>query len=319
VAERPAGRVPARELVARLNRQAAALREHEIVAPLLPGGRIRTRLDGIVYEFSPTTDFAGWGRFRPRDERSAEPLGEALPWQRGAYLELFPLLRVVLLWPDPDPRRGAWLAIPFNESDAHQRFGLGADPLPVYLCDPLAGADRFERMIARVDGRTLWFDGPDPLAPPVHAEWLRDAATADEPPEHPLSGLAGSERRALLLTQIHRIEEEWGQGRVPAEVARLSHREQQEWLRRGRARLRLEEQLRHALSKAGAVLHGCTEVRAPDGTPQALVVEWSERGERHRYRSTIDHDLTVISSGICLSNRDRDFDLTSLVSVMGDG
>jgi hypothetical protein len=45
-------------------------------------------------------------------------------------------------------------------------------------------------------------------------------------------------------------------------------------------------------------------------------VEWSARGERYRYRSTLDPNLAVVSSGICLSGRDSDFDLTSLVSVM---
>ena len=44
---RDRGSTFARELVARLNREAAALREREIVAPLLPGGRIRTRLGGL--------------------------------------------------------------------------------------------------------------------------------------------------------------------------------------------------------------------------------------------------------------------------------
>ena len=45
-------------------------------------------------------------------------------------------------------------------------------------------------------------------------------------------------------------------------------------------------------------------------------VEWRTRdGELHS--SAIDkQDLTVISSGICLSGMDRDFDLQSLVGVM---
>src|SRR5438067_8517972 len=79
--------------------------------------------------------------------------------------------------------------------------------------------------------------------------------------------------------------------------------------------------LRYALEKADATLHSFSEITARDGTPTSYVIEWSERGQTgqtRRYRSTIDPGLTVVSSGICLSGRERDFDLTSLVSVMTD-
>ena len=308
-----------RALIARLSREGQQLLEREIVAPLLPGGRIRTRVGGLVYEFRPRERFVGWGRFRPLDEREAAVLGEALPWERGGYLELFPALRVVLLWPDTSGSSpGTWLALPYNESDARQRFGLGTEPLPVFLCDPTGGAERFERVIARVDGRALWFEGPDALADPTQAEWLRHAA-ASENYEELLPGLAASQRQALLYWRIHQLERTMpAAAHLSAQIPRQNRREQQAWLGQQGRRLALEENLRHALAKADATLHSFSEVLAPDGSVSQLIVEWSERGQVHRYRSSINASLTVVSSGICLSGRDRDFDLTSLVSVMAD-
>lgn len=333
-----------RELVEKLNKQSAVLREHEILAPLLPGGRIRTRLDGLVYEFKPKGPWIGWGRFQPLNEFEAAPLGEAMPWQRSDYLHLFPALRVILLWPvesrkDEGGRMNtrtnrsakhsaqasqpssfilhpsnAWWALPYNESDARQRFGwAGGEMIPVYFCEPLGGADRFERVVARVDGRALWFDGPDVLADPTHAEWLRDAASQPALPEKYRPGLAASERLALLFWHIHQLELD---GQFHTQLEGRSQREQQEWLRQHAGRSRLELRLRHALAKADATLHSFAETTNPDGSPGPLVVEWSEQGQTYRYRSTIDPSLTVVSSGICLSGRDNDFDLTSLVSVM---
>lgn len=306
-------------LIARLTREGQKLLEREIIAPLLPGGRIRTRVNGLVYEFKPREHFVGWGRFRPRNEREADLLGEALPWERGAYLELFPALRVILLWPEPSRRiAGTWLALPYNESDADQRFGFGMEPLPLLLCDPTGGAERFERVIARVDGRVLWFEGPDTLADPTHAEWLRDAS-ARETNEDFLPGLAATERRALLYWRIRQLELALPERiRLSEQLPHQPRQEQRAWLSRLDKQIDLESKLRHALAKADATLHSFSEVAAPDGSLQQLIVEWSEHGRARRYRSALDPLLTVVSSGICLSGRDHDFDLTSLVGVMTD-
>ncbi len=314
-------RPDARALVARLSGEGAALLGRELLAPCVTGGRIRTRLGGLVYAFRPTRPFSGWGRFRPVNECEAEPVGEALPWERAAYLELFPALRVVLLWPDAN-QAGSWWALPYNESDAHQRFGLVGEPVQVHLCDPLDGAQAFERVIARVDGRTLWFDGPDPLADRAQAEWLREAAAGPEAPSRMLAGLAGSQRLALLYAQVRGLELRRGDERL--RELRAFHgtlRERQEWFRRMARSDRLEEQLRHELAKADGELLSYTETTSPDGTPAGLVVEWRERTGAtgpvaRRYRSVLSPDLSVVSSGICLSGRDGDFDLTSLVGVM---
>lgn len=323
--------VDARALIAKLSKESAELQKREIIAPLLPGGRIRTRLSGMVHEFRPRGTFVGWGRFRPVSEREAELLGEALPWERGGYLELFPALRMILLWPASDERRpGTWWALPFNASDAQQRFGLQAEPLPIFLCDPTNGAERFERVIARVDGGTLWFEGPDSLADPMHAEWLRDASI--QATENFLPGLAGSERLALLFWRIRQVEiamepirlqqaegerkRQESERERQGELRRQNRKQQRQWLRQEARHNALEVHLQHALAKAAATLHSFIELPNTDGSPGHLVVEWSEQGQRRRYRSTIDARLGVVSSGICLSGRDREFDLTSLVSVM---
>lgn len=318
--QRPAAQpVDPRALIARLSQESRQLLEREIIAPLLPGGRIRTRVSGLIYEFKVNQRFVGWGRFRPLNEHEAEPLGEALPWERGGYLELLPLLRVILLWPDTSARYpGTWLALPYNESDARQRFGFGMEPLRVFLCDPTAGAERFERVLTRVDGRTLWFESTDVLADPTHAEWLRTASAQTDSDGH-LPGLAASERQALLFWRLRELELSLDESaRLSEQARRQSSREQRAWLGKQAQQLSLENRLRHALAKADATLHSFSEVTGTDGALSQLIVEWSEQGQTYRYRSVLDAHLTVVSSGICLSGRDRDFDLTSLVSVMSD-
>lgn len=309
--------VDARALIAHLNQAGREVLSREIIAPLLPGGRMRTRVAGLIYEFKVRERFTGWGRFRPLNEREAEVLSEALPWERGGYLERFPALRVVLLWPQSGARApGTWLALPYNESDARQRFNFATEPLPVFLCDPTDGAQPFERVIARVDGRTLWFEGPDVLADPAHAQWLRDACER-EGGEGFLPGLAQSQRLALLYWHIRQLEISSPTGTSRAQQT-LPHGRQQEWLEQHARHMSLEQSLRHALAKADATLHSFSDISAPGGAHSQFLIEWSEHGHTRRYRSVVDPQLTIVSSGICLSGRDRDFDLTSLVGVLAD-
>jgi len=309
-------RIDPRALIARLQQESQTLLQRDIIAPVIHGSRIRTRLNGLVYEFRQKSSFSGWGCFRPRNEREAELQREAQPWERGAYLELFPVLRMILLWPDIQ-HPSMWWAIPFNESDARQRFGMPPEPHPVLLCDPTNGADRFERVLVRVDGRTLWYEGPDLLADPIQAEWLRDASSQQDEVKNFLPGLAQSQRLALLFWQIHRLEvnerqeREQFELRLHQQLRHLPASQRLARLQQERHRSTLEGQLQHALAKANATLHSYSEI--PGGQ---LVVEWSERDNHYRYRSVVNRRLEVISSGICLSGRDRDFDLTSLVNVV---
>jgi hypothetical protein len=85
--------------------------------------------------------------------------------------------------------------------------------------------------------------------------------------------------------------------------------------RRGRRRAQRnepgdEQRLREALRVGGG------DLRTFNDRGQYWLVEWTTAdGERHT-SAIAKGDLTVISSGICLSGRDRDFDLQSLVGVI---
>ncbi|WP_366039864.1 hypothetical protein [Microcoleus sp. PH2017_05_CCC_O_A] len=46
------------------------------------------------------------------------------------------------------------------------------------------------------------------------------------------------------------------------------------------------------------------------------LVEWTSASGEHHSSAIAKNDLTVMSSGICLSGLDKDFDLQSLVGVV---
>lgn len=265
------------DLIRALARDEAALRGQEFLAPLAGGRRARIRLRGLVHDLRVTGASPGWWRCRALDARRAAVVAPAEPWQRGAYLELWPALRVVLVTPAAEHQGGLadWLALPLNPSDARQRFDRDG-PLVVRLAE---GGQPFERAVARVEGRTLWYDQPDRRVDPWVAEALR-TALAEARPDPRVPGLAPGEAAAYALL-------------APEPVARAE-----------------ERRLREALATGGGSLVGFERVET------GLRVTWEREGRRHV--ALVGEGLDVVAAGICLSGEDDRFDLASLVGVVAE-
>jgi hypothetical protein len=174
-----------------------------------------------------------------------------------------------------------WLAMPAHRGDGRFRI---EGPVPVRLIEE---PEPFAVILARFDGAQCWYDGPEPRRDPRTAAYLRESLARMVEPEHlSRKGLTAEERAAYAMCYIPRLE------------AEIEAR-----------RDRTEERLRDALAHAGAALR-----------------EYQERGDVYRVAYEVDgrrhvsvvsrHDLSVQVAGICLSGRDRGFDLQSLVGVL---
>jgi hypothetical protein len=314
-----------RNLLNQIAAQETQLRDTQFLAPCVRGGRVRTSVANIIYTFTPQPqDFEGWGIFQPVDGKIAEVVDEPSLPQLAEYLKLLKPLRLRLA----HLLQGqTWLAYPVNESDMQQRLGA-AKPVPVHLVTEAAA---FEPIIARFDGSAWWFDEIDRRAEPQPAELLREQLRQGTMPENvrfpgmtpemvTVYDLALQQTEAYQLRLQHQreVREQQERQREQRQQRRAQRdeelREQERQSQRGRRQRGSaqgdEGRLRDALHMGGG------ELREFRDRGEFWQVEWMTRnGDRHT--SAISKgDLTVISSGICLSGYDRNFDLQSLVGVI---
>lgn len=271
-----------RKLIEQLASQEKLLSDTEFLAPCVKGGSVRTYVANIIYTLTPQPrDFEGWGIFRPINNEVAQVLEEPSLPQIAEYLKLLKPLRLRLAYL---LQGQTWLAYPINESDMQQRFG-SAKPVAVHLVtEGLA----FEPIIARCNGSAWWFDEIDRRAEPQPTVQLREQIKQEISPENVrFAGITPEMRTVYQLV--------WKK----TEIDRQQKQQQSS-----------EGKLRQALKQGGGELETFRD------RGEYWQVEWiTADGQLHS--SAIDKkDLTVISSGICLSGRDRDFDLQSLVGVM---
>jgi hypothetical protein len=196
----------------------------EFLAPVIRGGQVQMRIAGVICSLRiQPTDFTGWGVFRPVSHSEAKLIRQAKMAERQRYLELFPLVRLILV----GQHEGQWLAVLAHRSDS--RFQIEG-VIPVRLVEE---AKLFEVIEARFDGSQFWFAGSDPRWDPSMASYLRQEIGRLTPPDQlERPGLTAEERAAYTLK--FEISEE---------------------ARRNRE----EERLRGALAHAGAELKDFVE------------------------------------------------------------
>jgi hypothetical protein len=269
-----------------LNRLEAAERgflERDILAPVLAGRPVGVRLTGVVctlrVEGAPSGAASG-GRLEGWYILRPLALDRARIVRPATLAEARAYLRLFpaarLIVVARDQR--TWYALPASRGDSRLRI---AQPVPLLLAEE--GLQPFETVVMRFDGRLFYYEQRDSRRNPALAAYLRDALAVPTPPAGVRTAGLSAEERAAYAWAWDLLQE----------------------ARRDRVAVRLSEALAHA----GAHLRSFLD------RDDVYAVTYSVGAERHT--SIIrKSDLTVLTAGICLSGRDADFDLASLVGVL---
>jgi hypothetical protein len=268
--------------IARLAKAENVFLRARFLAPVIAGEKVQVRIDGVRCEMAAKPrDFSGWGIFAPVSHTEAKLERPATLKERLAYGRLFPSMPLILV---ERLRDDLWLALPARHEDQH----LANDGL--VMVNLIEDAEMFDTVRACGDGTRLWFIEVDGAHDPAASAYLRQSLITMRPPrllDRP--GLTLSQRLAYAAAHEVRLRHDIAQRKVTG-----------------------EERVRDALAHAGAKL---VEFAERGGTFQ---VAFDVDGRRH-YGVVGAKNLALCSAGVCLSGRDRELDLTSLVSVLRAG
>lgn len=301
-AKRRPGKRDVESMIDRLAAEEQQFFQQEFLAPSVQGGVVRVRMGGVLCELQiEPREFEGWGVFQPVSVRHARLVRQAGLAERRRYLDLFPLVRLIVC-----RRQGPrWFASAASFGDSRLRIeGL----VRLELAEEV---QPFDVVACRYDGANFWFDDLDPRRDPATAAYLRSAlADRTAPDRLDRRGLTAEERAAYELNYWELVRPSGLKGASPprAHGRRKPTQAQPE----PASYDPIFQRLRESLSHAGAELIGYVE-RA-DG----FRVTYHAGGRQ--FTSAVDKkDLTVQVAGICLSGEDRKFDLASLVGVLREG
>jgi hypothetical protein len=141
--------MPILDALDRLARDERDLLASAFVAPVVRGGAVTVRIEGIRCGFKIEPEgFDGWGVFRPISHDRATLVRMATPGERMKYLCQYPAACLILCaWRYPH-----WSAVLANPSD--RRFSI-KDTAQVWHA---GAAQRFDSVRARFDGEQFLFE-----------------------------------------------------------------------------------------------------------------------------------------------------------------
>lgn len=269
--------------IERLGKQENAITDQVIVSPVFYNRRIITRIEKILYYLDIPFTEPGWYNFKPVDKTKAKILSVADIQEKQNYLKQLHKTRVILVY----KKNNMYFGVPLK--------GTGFDIstlLPIYLCDDTV--KDFSKCICRFDGLNLWFDSVDISGDLAKTDYLNQSLINNvKPGEIKYKGLTLEEKIAYNI----RVELEIKQKEIEA---------------------KLKEKLKKDTIKDDVVFGGGRFIQSTEKSDH-FSVTYEVNG--HNFTSIISKDPKhhVITAGICLSGKDRDFDLRSLISVISEG
>ena len=252
-----------------------------LLAPVVAPGRATVRLQGLIYQFAiRPVEYRGFGVFR-LSQGVADWVRSATPSERERYLKLWPRRQVRLL---REISPGIWMS-------------------PLGVVYEVERGSLFELVEVAFDGRNYWY---------IRAVLNTRLSLAEEMARALAENVPAEELRLKGLTPADRVGYALCRGVQGGDCGPPLTSGVQPIVRVGVDVVLHDDhgRLSRALARGGGSLRGFS---VDDG---AFQVSWRDSLGTDRFSVVSRGDLTVLSSGICLSDRDSDFDLTSLVGVM---
>jgi hypothetical protein len=162
----------------------------QVLAPVIPGGKVRITVGHLVWETSLETEFSGWGILEVLPSRSVRFVREAEEWEKEAYAKTCIKRPFLLFHRD---KKGVWWGYDFKEN-------LTA---PIYLASEVS---LFDSVITIEDKGIFWYLFQDRGCGWTRRKALCESLEKDRSPEDlRISGLSLQEkevyRLAFLLNQ----------------------------------------------------------------------------------------------------------------------
>lgn len=296
------------KLIKKLSTEQKEIVGTNILSPVSAGGTIRVKIQGLIKDYKlDDPSVCGWCIFKIVSDKEVSKVQDASARERSQYLELFPKLDVVLL----DAENDKWWALAAQTSDT--RFEIN-HAVPIELVDR-GGA--FDTVTVRFDGSAFWFDCANRKRDPKVASELRKALNNDVFPDELKVAKSVPQERLAYSMMFFRKHPDLLSAPASDEQANSAQGDIQPtytWDYQRYAGMdsqrKQTSKIKKALAHAGATLESFWF-----GDDDSVTVKFSMGGYTHA--SVVNrNDLTVVSAGICLSGLDREFDLSSLVSVL---